>query len=460
MKMPGGVRSRLSSRQAKYGLNTAIYSLLAVAIVIVVNLIANRFVKQVDLTSNQRYSLSQQTRNILTGLDGDVDIIYFDRRQNFDRARDLLELYPALSRRVKLAYVDPDREPGKANQYNVKTYGAVVLAVGERHEQAKAVSEEEITNTVIRLLKGGPKTIYFLTGHGERDTTSTERLGYSEAEKSLQDGNYAVKPLSLLEGSPQVPEDASVLVIAGPRTDLLDPEIEAIKQYIMKGGRALFLINPTTPPKVRALLEEFGADASSNLVVDTSGLGRIFGTDELMPLVLQYEDHPITKDMTNTATLFPLANALQVSGNNMPGAEFKLLAKTTQNSWATKDVQSQTVRFREGQDLQGPLALVGVGTYKNPESTDAAEGRIAVSGSADLISNTVLGFNGNRDLFLNVVNWLASDEDLISIRPKSSENRRVELSSSQMQLVKYTTLVIVPLAVVMAGLGVWWKRRA
>ncbi|MBI4463709.1 MAG: GldG family protein [Acidobacteria bacterium] len=459
--MAGRGMSRFTSRQAKYGLNTALYSLLALAIVVVVNLIANRFVKQVDLTSNQRYSLSPQTQKILAGLDRDVNLIYFDRRQNFDNARDLLEQYSTESRRVKLTYVDPDREPGKATQYNVKTYGAVVVAIGDRHEQTKGLQEEDITNTVIRMLKGGAKSVYFLTGHGERDVASTERLGYSEAKKALEDSNYEIKPLSLLEQSPQIPGDASIIVVAGPQKDLLDPEAEAMKRYIMKGGRVLFLINPSTPPKLRALLEDFGVDARNNVVVDTSGLGRLFGTDELMPLIMQYETHPITKDMANTATLFPMASALQVSGMSMPGAEFQLLAKTTQNSWASTDVRSQTVKFRKGEDLEGPLALFGVGVYKDPEAKEGAvEGRIAVSGSTNLISNAILGFNGNRDLFVNTMNWLASDEDLISIRPKSPEDRRVELSGPQMNLVKYTTLVIVPLGVVLAGLGVWWRRRS
>ena len=459
--MSGRGMSRFTSRQAKYGLNTALYILFALAIVVVVNLIANHFVKQVDLTANQRYTVSPQTQKILSGLDRDAEFLYFDRKANFGDARDLLELYAVHSRRLKLTYVDPDREPDKAKQYNVKMYGVLVVSAGERHEQAKSLREEDITNAIIRALKGGPKTIYFLTGHGDHDIASTERLGYSEAKKSLEDSNYEVKTLSLLEQSPQIPENASVLVVAGPQKDLLDAEVETIKRYIMKGGRALFLIHPLTPPKLRTLLEDFGVDARNNVAVDTSGLGRLFGTNELMPLVMQYENHPITKDMANTATLFPMANALHVSGNSMPGAEFQLIAKTTQNSWASTDVRSQTVIFRKGEDLEGPLGLFGAGVYKDPNAKEGGvEGRIFVSGSAARIGNAVLGFNGNRDLFLNAVNWLTSDEDLISIRPKNPEDRRVELSTSQMELVKYTTLVVVPLGVIFAGLGVWWKRRA
>ncbi|MCH8266045.1 MAG: GldG family protein [Acidobacteria bacterium] len=457
-EMPQGLKSHLTSRQAKYGLNTLIYSLVALAIVVAVNLIAKQFVRQLDLTANQRYSLSQQTANILSGLDRDVELLYFDRRANFGNLRDLLEQYSVLSRRVKVSYVDPDQEPGKANQYNVKTYGTVILAAGDRNEQAKGVEEGDITNTLIRLLKGEAKLIYFLEGHGERDLESNERLGLSEAKTALEESNYQVQTVSLLEESPQVPEDASVLVVAGPQNDLLEPEIDAIREYIQGGGRAFFLVNPHTPPNLTALLAEFGADVQNTLVVDTSGIGRLFGTDELMPLVMQYEDHPITKDLANVATLFPFACAVQSSSDAMPGAQFQLIARTTANSWATTQVRATEVSFREGVDLEGPLALMGAGTYKPLASENGEEGRIVVAGSTDMVANSILGFNGNRDLFLNAMSWLASDEDLISIRPRDPEDRRVDLSSSQMDFV-WLCMFAVPLAIVLGGFGVWWKRR-
>ena len=455
-----GLKNRLTSRQAKYGLNAVLYALAALAIVVLANLIANRFVKQIDLTANQRYSLSLQSKQILGNLTRDVELLYFDRKNNFGAVRDLLELYPIQSRRVKVSYVDPDREPAKATRYNVKTYGTVVVATAERNEQAKGTKEEEITNTIIRILKGGPKSIYVLTGHGERQIEDTERIGYSEVKKALEESNYQVKALSLMEQSPKVPADASALIVAGPQKDLLDPEIEAIKTYLTQaGGRVFFLIGPFTPPKLVALLEQLGVDASPSLVVDVSGIGRLFGTDELMPLIVQYEDHPITKDLKNIATLFPFANALQSSGKGMPGAEFQLLARTTERSWATKDVRAQQVTFREGTDMKGPLALFGAGTYKALDAPLALQARFVVSGSADLASNSILGFNGNRDLFLNAVSWLSSDEDLISIRPKDPEDRLVELSPRQMQFIYYLSLFGVPLAVIVGGLGVWWKRR-
>jgi len=461
-------KSHLTSRQTKYGLNTALYVLAALAIVVVINLIVLRAPTRLgkystnwqwDLTANKRYSLSQQTLQILSKLDKKVELIYFDRQNNFAAVRDLLDQFPSHSRLVSVSYVDPDREPAKARQYNVKEYAKIIVVAGDKSEAAKGTKEEDIINSIIRVLKGGAKNVYFLQGHGEREIDSTERLGYSEAKKALESSNYQVKTLSLLEEKPAVPEDCKVLVIAGPQKDFLDPEIAAIKKYMMEGGRVLFLITPFTPPKLVQMLADYGVDASNTLVVDVSGIGRLFGTDELMPLALQYENHPITKDMANTASLFPFANAIRNSDKPMPGADFQLIAKTTPKSWATKDVHAKEVSFRKGQDIEGPVALVGAGVFHDPGAPMAIETRYVVSGSADLISNAILGFNGNRDLFLNMMNWLSSDEDLIAVRPKDPEDRPVELTPAQLQMIFYLALVVLPLAVVLSGFGVWWRRR-
>jgi ABC-type uncharacterized transport system involved in gliding motility auxiliary subunit len=466
--MNWGWKDRLTSRQTKYGLNAALYILAALAIVVILNLIAIRIPTRIgqyntnwqwDLTANKRYSLSQEAVQILSNLKQDVEVLYFDRKDQFGNLRDLLDQFPGQSRHLTVTYVDPDREPNKANQYSVKTYGEVLVASAGKTERAKGTKEEDIINSIIRVLQGETKTIYFLQGHGERQMDSTERLGYSEAKKGLEEVNYKVETLSLLQEKPEVPLGSSLLVIAGPQKEFLDPEIDAIRTYLKQGGRVLLLLTPMTPPKLVSLFKEFGADISNNLVVDVSGIGRLFGTDELMPLALQYEDHVITKDMANVATMFPFANAMKETAEPAPGASFQLIAKTTTQSWATRDVNAREVSFREGTDMEGPLALAGVGTYHDPGAPMAIQGRYVVLGSADIISNAILNFNGNRDLFLNSIAWLASQEDFISIRPKDPDDRPVELTPEQLRLVKYFALVFMPLAIVAGGLGVWWKRR-
>ena len=467
--MSTNMKQRLTSRQAKYGLNTAVYTLVALAIVVVANLIANRFTKQIDLTANQRYTLSPQTGQILDDLQTDVEFLYFDRRANFGNVEDRLAMYPTRSPNLKVTYVDPDRERGLAEQHNIRSYGTLVIAASGRSEQVTNITEEDITNAVIKVLKGGPKKIYFLTGHGESDIDSTERLGYSAAKTALMESNYTVETLSLLEQNPRIPDDCSALIIAGSKNDFLDPEIAAIKDFIMKGGRVFFLMHPHSPSTLVSLLAEFGADAKNTIAVDVSGIGQMFGTDEFMPLVVQYDEHPVTRDMTNIATLFPLSAAVDTSSSGMPGAMFQPIARTTERSWATTEVDAREFTFREGQDVQGPLALFGAGTFTPPQAapgapgaegaeTAATEGRFIVAGSESFPANNYIDFNGNRDLFVNAVNWLASDEDLISIRPKEMEDRRVDLQPGQMAMIFYL-LVAVPAFVVLGGLGVWWKRR-
>ena len=463
-----GFKDHLTSRQTKYGLNTALYALAGLAIVVIINLIVLRAPTRLgqystnwqwDLTANKRFSLSPQTKQILSKLDKNVQLIYFDRQNNFGGVKDLLEQFPGLSRLVTVSFVDPDREPAKATQYGIKEYGKIVVVAGDKNEQTKGIKEEDVINSIIRVLKGGAKNVCFLQGHGEREMESTERLGYSEAKKALEGSNYQIKPLSLLQEKPEVPPDCKVVVIAGPQKELLDPEIAAIKKYMMEGGRVFLLLTPFTPPKLVQLFAEYGADVSNTLVVDVSGIGRLFGTDELMPLALQYENHVITKDMANIATLFPFANAVQTSTGFMPGADFQLIAKTTANSWATKDVHSKEVSFQKGRDIEGPVALAGAGVFHDPGAPMAIETRYVVSGSADMIGNAILSFNGNRDLFLNMMNWLSSDEDLIAVRPKDPEARPVELTPTQLRMIFYLALVVVPLAVVISGFGVWWRRR-
>jgi ABC-type uncharacterized transport system involved in gliding motility auxiliary subunit len=456
-------------RRARMGASAIVYAIIGVAILVVVNLIANKLPTKLgsfqtdwrwDMTESKRFSLAPQTSKILGGLDRDVTIRYFDRKNNLaGSVKDLLDQFPAQSRKVSIEMVELDREPAKAGQYNVKEYGTVVVSAGDKNVAAKGAKEEEIANAIVKVLKGEAKNVYFLQGHGERDIADTERRGYSEAKKSLEEANYTVKPLSLLEEKPQVPADAALVVVAGANNDLLPPETAALKEYLTKGGKLLVLITPTTPETLVKLLAEFGADVSNALVVDVSGIGRLFGTDELMPLAVAYESHPITKEMTNVATLYPLAGMVATSTGFLPGADFRVIAKTPSQSWATREVKSKQVSFQKGRDIEGPVGIAGAGTFKDPTIVDASEGRLVVFGSPDVISNAILGFNGNRDLFLNSVAWLSSDEDLISIRPKDPEDRRVELTPGQLNIVFYLSVFILPIAIVATGFGVWWKRR-
>jgi ABC-type uncharacterized transport system involved in gliding motility auxiliary subunit len=261
-------------------------------------------------------------------------------------------------------------------------------------------------------------------------------------------------------GKAEVPSDCTVLIVAGPRYDYPQAEADAIQSYVTNGGRLLVMLDPAlrlgkgdtqennTLDKV---LDSWGVAIDKDLVVDTSGVGQIFGLSEVVPLVTNYESHAIVRDLKETATAFPLARSLDVKS----GGSAEKLFSTSDNSFATTNLGSAEIRIDPKKDKKGPLTLGAAGTVKS----GGKESRFVVVGSSSWIGNTYMRFNGNRDLFLNMMNWLSSDEDLISIRPKEPENKPLALSRRQMSTVFFSSVIGLPLIVIAGGLMVWWKRR-
>ncbi len=451
--------SWVHKRQTKYGAYLATYVLVVLALLVLANWAANRYSKSWDLTANKRYSLSDQTTKAVRGLDRDVKIYFFDREGQFDRARDLLGNYSNLSRRLSVDYVNPDRKPSLARELGYSPDTTLILTSGERRQQAKVLDEESITNALIRLLKTGSKNICFVEGHGEHDPDDSDRQGFSRAKKALEDSTYAVKSISLLR-DPKVPADCSVAVVAGPKNDYVETEVAALRAYVEGGGDALFLLDPGTSEKLGDLLAGWNVELKKDLVIDTNPINQLFGADVTMPIVTQYKSHAITREMRRVATLLPFARSVQPGKDSKPGVSVEALFESSSESWSTNfDPKMQRVELKRDTDPKGPLPLAVAGTVRKTEGAEKQEGRFAVFGSSRFPANTYISFNGNSDLFVNTVNWLAADEDLISVRPKAPENRRVNLSVAQMARVRYFSVFGLPLLLILSGVMVWWKRR-
>src|SRR4029077_20523860 len=211
--------------------------------VTVTNVLANRYVKTYDGTSNKRFSLSDQTVKIVKGLKEDAKLTYFDQSTRFPQAKDQLDQYANLSPKVHVEYVDPDKKPQVAREAGVKNYGAAIVHIGEKKEEAKSMTEEGITGAFIRDLKNTTRTVCFVTGSGEHRIDDSERNGLSHLKELLGKDEYVAKSISLLEKA-EVPDECTVVVVAGPTGDYVQPEIDAIKKYVENGGRALFLLDP------------------------------------------------------------------------------------------------------------------------------------------------------------------------------------------------------------------------
>lgn len=452
----------LKARQTRYTVYVSVYILIIVAVLGAVNFLANRHTKSLDTTSNKRYSLSDQTAKVVNNLKQDVRIRYFDRTSEFQRAKDLLDRYDNLSTRLSVEYIDPDKKPQVAKAEQVRTYGTIFVQAGVKKEEAKSLTEEEITGALIRALKGGERNVCFVSGSGEHSLDDSGRAGYSTLKEIIERNNYKTRAVSLLE-KPEVPADCTILVVAGPRFEYMQPAVDAIGRYVEGGGSALLMLDPPTRlgneevsenPNLAKLVESWGVTLNKDLALDTSGIGQFFGLSEVVPLVTNYESHAIVREMKEVATAFPLARTVETKSSDKASVE--KLFSTSGNSYATSTLNSAEIRINPSKDKKGPLPLAAAGTMTSGKEK---KGRFVVVGSSGWLANNLFRFNGNRDLFLNTMNWLSADEDLISIRPKEPEDRRLQLTVAQMRTVFYSSVVMLPLAVVAGGVIVWWRRR-
>jgi ABC-type uncharacterized transport system involved in gliding motility auxiliary subunit len=453
----------LRARQTKYAAYATVYILVVLTIAVVINVLANRYNRSWDSTANKRYTLSEQTAKIVRDLKQDAQIKYYDQTSRFEGARDLLDRYSNLSSRVHVQYIDPDKNPQVARAAGITNYGTAVIQIGDKTEQAKDMTEEGITGAFIRAIKNTVRTVCFVTGSGEHRIDDTERTGYSNFKDLLTKDDYKSKSISLLQ-DPNIPSDCTVVVVGGPTTEYQSSAVDSIKKYVEAGGRALFLLDPPLKmgkpviadnDALTAVLASWGVTMDKDVIMDLNPLGQLAGVGPQVALVSKYDYHPIVTEMNGIATGFPLARSMQTK--NMDKTVVQQLFSSSETSLATENLASAAFDTRDPKNKKGPLPLGAAGTFDTGKPNK--QGRFVVVGSSQWAANSFISFNGNGDLAMNAMNWLSSDEDLISIRPKPPENRTLTMTSNQMRWVRISSQFLLPLIVVLAGMSVWWRRR-
>jgi ABC-type uncharacterized transport system involved in gliding motility auxiliary subunit len=465
-----------SRRQARYGALLVVNVLVVLGILVLINVIGKSQNKRWDLTANKQFSLSDQSRNVLNKLDSPLQISVYAQEQDFPRYQDRLKEYEYVSKKVSTEYIDPDKKRSIAQQNNIQQYGTIVFNYKGRSERVTSDNEQDITNGIIKVVSGQQRKVYFTQGHGEKDTGSSERDGYGAIVKALGAENYGVDKLVLAQQG-AVPEDASVVVVAGPKSDFFAPEIEALKKYLDKSGKLLLMLDPpdkadATPlPNLIALAHDWGVQVGNNVVVDVSGMGRLIGTDASVPIAANYPSHPITQRF-NFITAFPLAREASPVSGGVNGHTAQPVIESSPRSWAETDIKTLLttgqVSLDEAKgDKKGPIALASAVTAtpasatppKPGDDTPKPETRVVVIGDSDFATTNALGIQGNRDLFLNMVGWLSQQENLISIRPKEPDDRRITLTATQQNNITWLSLLIIPAFVFGSGVYTWWRRR-
>jgi ABC-type uncharacterized transport system involved in gliding motility auxiliary subunit len=449
-------RELFGRRSTRYGVNTAVAVALVLGATVVVQALSFRHSARWDLTENKRFSLSPQTIQLLGGLKTEVNAVAFFRSDQPGKrtAEELLKQYARYSNgKLTWKSADPDREPGLARRYGIESYGTIVLETKAKSEKVLDAEEEKLTNGLVKVTREGKRVVYVIQGHGEAELTSSERAGFSEAKSAMEKVNYDVKPLVLARAG-KVPDDATVVILAGPRNDLFAPELEALDAYVGRGGKVLAMVNPFQNEGLKKYLVKYGFQLDDDLVVEQNPLGRLFGTGPEVPIIQQYESHPITRDLGNVMTLFPLTRSITALKTPPKGVNVQVLARTSPDSWGETnraDLQ-RGVAKPDPEDPKGPLAVAAVATVD--------KARIVVYGTSNLATNQFLNIVNNRDFFLNTVSWLAEEEDQISVRPKDMKQTPVFMSSNQAQAVNLLPMLVLPGLVLIGGIIAVVRRRA
>ena len=468
-----------SRRQTRYGTLAATSVLVVLGILIAINYIGAKQNKRWDLTANKQFSLSDQTKNVVAKLDSPMQITVFAQEPEFQRYRDKLNEYQYSSKQVTTDYVDPDKKPAIAKQNQIQQYGTIVINYKGRTERVTTDNEQDVTNAIIKVVSGQQRKLYFTQGHGEKDKDGSEREGYNAIAAALGRENYTLEKLVLAQQG-AVPDDASVVIVAGPKIDFFPPEIEALKKYLDKQGKVMLLIDPPdkadAPPltNLTTLAHDWGIEVGNNVVVDVSGMGRLIGTDASVPVVASYPSHAITKNgQFSFLTAYPMARSAAPVAGGVNEHTAQAFLETGPRSWAESDIKglltSGKVALEEDKgDKRGPVTIGSAVTAAakpapdaKPDAADAPkpEARLVVIGDSDFAANGDLGIQGNRDLFMNTVGWLSQQENLISIRPKDADDRRITLTATQQANLNWLSLLIIPGAIFATGIYTWWRRR-
>lgn len=442
------------SRAARFGANAVAITLAFGGILVLLNVFAVRHNARWDLTEEKRFTLSEQTVKVLRGLQRDVHVTAFfaEASEGRDRMKRLLDDFAEHNTRLQVTFSDPDRNPALARQHGIREYGTTVFESGDQSYRITETSEEAATNALVRVTREGKKTVCFLSGHGERSIDDAQRTGYAAARRALEDQGFAAREVLLLR-DPEVPEDCAVLVVAGPAKPVLDSEFAALAAFLEAGGKALVLLDPQTETGLEPLLEAWGVIARDDVIIDT--MSRLFGGSYTTPIVTEYPPHEITRGF-QLATFLPLARSLE-EGRSPEGVAFHALARTTAQSWGETDLGSDRAVFDPTQDFKGPLTVAALAERRGEDGRPGTQ--LLVVGDSDFADNTNFGFSGNGDFFQNLVSYLTQEEDLISIRPKDTKPSPLMLTRAQGATLFYGSVVVAPLVLVLAGLGIWWRRR-
>lgn len=461
-------RSEASRRSTRFGLNAGASVVFLAAILIFLQAFSSRHSARIDTTTNRRFSLSQQTTNILAGLDREIQLTCFFKETTAGKKEleDLLEEYRSGSNLIIYDFIDPDKDPVAARRHEIKSYGTIVVESGGLQEKISVISEDEITNTILKVTRTERKRIYFVTGHGEKSIEGTDPEGINKLKDAILSENYDISEILTLREE-EIPRDCEILVVAAAEKDIFPSEGTVVDRYLEEGGTLLILLEPILDlPVLYGIIGRYGIEIGDDVVIDR--FGRVLAGNFLTPVVNQYGEHPITRDFAH-ASFFPQARSITAREEQSDGVTVEVIASTGESAYAETNIdailEEGKTQYEGEMDLAGPVGLAAVSTIPvdttghQPYRRRGTNSRIVVFGDSDFASNSYLDLGGNKDLILNTISWLAEEEDLIAIRPKDSLTQPVMLTALQGRIVFWLPVIFMPAAIGAIGVAVAVRKK-
>jgi len=453
--------------------NMFVFIVCLVGIIIIIQMVANNHNRRFDLTSQKEQTIAPITKKLLKEISYPVKVRGFYKEDERDDLKALLDLYALASNKFKYELFNLDRNPGLAKKYGVSSYGSAVVEVNKKLKNVIYPSEENIINAILTLTNPTPKVIYFLSGHGEYglEEVDQENLSYGLLKKALETENYQIKNF-LFVGEKHIPDDASVVVIGGPKTEFSRVELQRLDEYWKRGGSAVLALGQGKEREMKDYLRTYGLVLGDDIVIDPDDYLTEKGP--LVPLIPFYFTHPITEKFT-IPTVFPLVRSVTKGPTLEKNVVLSALARSGAHSWAETDVEKAlegTYEYDPKQDQQGPVTVAMVGEIKkekspqentkNEETNQLKKGKMVVFGDADFLLNQYFGLLGNKDLFLNTIHWMTDDESLITIRkkkPSQEDLNPVFLSQIQSRMIFIGVVILQPIIILAIGMVIAWRRK-
>ena len=443
-----------TKRQLK--IQNAIFYALLIVIVTLLAQFSLKTNRSVDWTANSKNSLSDTTIELLSQLQDGITIQAFISTKNDYRTalEDHLSRYKKVNDNLNIEYINPDFSPDLVRQHNIQQQGEMIISHGTQQIHVFDLSEQSLTNALISVSRNKEQWLVFIEGHGERSPFGQENYNLSTWAEQLKQKGFKLQTLNLVEHS-QIPTNTAILIIASPEKPWLEGEISIIKDYISTGSNVLWLAAPNTHQHLSALAEQLDVEFISGTIIDPNT--QLLGiNDPTFSLVNDYANHPIG-EATSTVTLFPKAVAMETSSTQSDWQKISLL-NSQDNVWSKANaIDKETVlKFELGIDTMGPLSL---GYILSRVHTDEKEQRIAILGDSDFVSNSYIGNAANLELGIALVNWLAEDDELISIPIKTTIDNSLDLSRTQSMMIGLGFLIVMPLALFGIAFIIWRQRR-